>query len=95
LERTTAVGSYAANRFGVYDMHGNVWEWCSDWYADYPDGAAENPSGPKDGSVRVFRGGCWRADGGHCRAASRDWPAPSGADQSDGFRVVAVVPQQE
>ena len=52
-----AVGSYKPNAFGLYDMHGNVWEWCEDWYGNYPEGAVMDPKGPSKGEDRVMRGG--------------------------------------
>ncbi|MDO4569286.1 MAG: SUMF1/EgtB/PvdO family nonheme iron enzyme [Planctomycetia bacterium] len=59
LERTTAVKSYSPNAWGLYDMHGNVWEWCSDWYGDYVESPTSDPKGPLGGSDRVNRGGSW------------------------------------
>ena len=74
LERTAKVGSYAANAFGLYDMHGNVWEWCQDWYDEnyYKNSPREDPPGPTQASYRVVRGGCWIAHGGYCRSANRN-----------------------
>jgi len=87
LEKTAPVGTYPANAWGLYDMHGNVWEWCSDWYGEYPAGSLTNPSGPATGSFRVFRGGSWRYDAVDCRSADRNWYAPSGRIFDLGFRV--------
>jgi formylglycine-generating enzyme required for sulfatase activity len=66
LQQTTDVGKYAANPWGFFDMHGNVWEWVSDWKANYPGGAQTNPEGPASGSNRVRRGGSWHDDGRTC-----------------------------
>jgi formylglycine-generating enzyme required for sulfatase activity len=57
--QTSEVGKYPANAWGLKDMHGNVWEWCNDWYGDYPAGAVTDPTGTTQGSYRVIRGGCW------------------------------------
>jgi formylglycine-generating enzyme required for sulfatase activity len=92
LARTRKVGSYKPNSFGLYDMHGNVGGWCEDWFGEdyYKNSPRRDPQGPSRGSVRVIRGGCWDLNGGDCRAASRDWLAPSSRNVSMGFRVVAV-----
>ena len=70
-KETSRVGSKLPNTWGLYDMHGNVWEWCQDWYDDYPSGAVTDPTGPASGSLRVLRGGCWGCTAGFCRSASR------------------------
>jgi len=88
LERTTAVGSYATNAWGLYDMHGNVWEWCLDWYGDYPLGSVTDPKGLDLGSRRVVRGGGWSSHGGGCRPANRDDLLPDYGYNFVGFRTV-------
>jgi formylglycine-generating enzyme required for sulfatase activity len=94
LGRTCKVGSYKPNGFGLHDMHGNVLEWCSDWYSSdyYATSPKRDPQGPFDGSSRVFRGGCWGryGRGQDCRAAFRTWNSPSHRDNNMGFRVAAV-----
>jgi sulfatase modifying factor 1 len=89
LERTSAVGSYPANAWGLYDMHGNVWEWSADWFGDYAscrDGVTD-PAGPSGGSLRVQRGGSWLVSPVGLRSAFRFWSTPSGAENDVGFRV--------
>lgn len=90
LDTTTAVGSYPANAFGLYDMHGNVWQWCADWYGTYPTTAQTNPTGPTSGSYRVVRGGGWLFIAQNCRSANRYYDYPYYYINLIGFRVVLV-----
>jgi formylglycine-generating enzyme required for sulfatase activity len=87
---TTAVGSYGANAWGLYDMHGNVWEWCLDWGGTYA-GSVTDPTGPSTGSDRVVRGGGWGYGADYCRSAYRSGIYPGDRDGRLGFRV-ALVP---
>jgi formylglycine-generating enzyme required for sulfatase activity len=93
LHRTCKVGSYEKNRFGLYDMHGNVSEWCEDWYGwDYYGGSPrKDPPGPSDGDLRVFRGGSWLINRSNCRSAHRTRHPPGSRCHYLGFRV-ALVP---
>ncbi|MDZ7859078.1 MAG: SUMF1/EgtB/PvdO family nonheme iron enzyme [Candidatus Krumholzibacteriota bacterium] len=87
---TVPVGSYPANSFGLYDMHGNVLEWCNDWYGSY-SGDETDPVGPAFGSSRVLRGGGWGIYAHYCRSALRAGTTPSGTHYSFGFRVCRAV----
>ena len=83
-----AVCSKQPNAWGLYDMSGNVWEWCWDWFGDYPAGPVTDPGGPCDGSLRVIRGGCWgNADPRFLRVASRHGHLPSTRKDHVGFRL--------
>jgi formylglycine-generating enzyme required for sulfatase activity len=86
-ERTTPVGSFAPNAWGLYDMHGNVWEWCWDWYGDYAWGAQTNPMGAGSGSFRVFRGGSGDSSALGIRSAYRLSFPPAIRSNFVGFRL--------
>lgn len=83
-------GSLALNPWKLYNIHGNVSEWCHDWYGRYPSGNATNPKGPNSGTERVMRGGHWQADAAGCRSARRWRFPPNLASDAVGFRLVMV-----
>ncbi len=91
--QTHPVGQKQANSWGLYDMHGNVYEWCLDWYRAYPTSAMTDPMESAIGSSCVLRGGCWVSFADYCRSANRNYYNPSNPDSGHGFRV-ALVPVQ-
>ncbi|GHU07721.1 hypothetical protein FACS1894151_02460 [Spirochaetia bacterium] len=86
-QTTIAVGSFPANSWGLYDMHGNVFEWCWDWYGSYSSGAQTDPAGASSGRNRVSRGGSWNYPGQRLRSACRFNITPSSRGYNLGFRV--------
>ena len=88
---THAVKTKSPNELGLYDMSGNVYEWCSDWYGDYSSGSQTNPTGASSGQYRVLRGGCWSHYAENCRVSNRINSNPDGGYIYNGFRV-ALIP---
>lgn len=98
VPQTYPVGQKLPNPWGLYDVHGNVWEWCSDWYADdYGDtGARSDPAGPETGKFKVIRGGAYLSIPANTRSANRFFDAPQVADSDLGFRVLLeIVPDPQ
>ncbi|MGF1580956.1 MAG: SUMF1/EgtB/PvdO family nonheme iron enzyme [Gemmataceae bacterium] len=88
--RTVVVKWFPGNGWGLYEMHGNVWEWCQDWYGDNPGGLRIDPTGPTKGHNRVLRGGGWGYRAGYCRSAYRVHYVPGPRDDNLGFRCAQV-----
>ncbi len=90
-QKSHPVAQKQPNSWGLYDMHGNVWEWCQDWYGDYPSGPATDPQGPTTGLIRVNRGGSWWWFARFCRSANRIRYMPFDRTEDIGFRL-ALTP---
>jgi len=88
--KTNPVAQKRPNAWGLFDMHGNVFEWCQDWYGGYPTKSVTDPTGPEDHSKRVRRGGCWRYSSKSCRSAYRYWDFPSYWNDTLGFRLLRI-----
>jgi len=88
--QTHPVGERLPNAWGLYDMHGNVWEWVGDWYGPYPSDSQVDPSGPESGSRRVLRGGSWIYGTDGCRSAARRLDVPGRRDYDLGFRLARL-----
>ena len=86
-KKTTPVGTFPANAWGLHDMHGNVWEWCQDWYGEYPQKEVVDPQGPEKGEFRVLRGGSWHGYPQFCRSAFRVWNGPGFRNCGLGCRL--------
>ncbi len=88
--RTTRVASFAPNTWGLYDMHGNVYEWCQDWYGGYPSGLVTDPRGPSSGHYRILRGGSWDSGAKICRSAPRPGDKPVSRFNRLGLRLAST-----
>ncbi len=87
------VGEKKPNAWGLYDMHGNIWQWVQDWFGKYPAGQQTDPQGPPEGATRVMRGGSYAGDSFYCRSFNRHDGNPDSRVHDIGFRIAATEPQ--
>ena len=88
-QKTVPVKSLPPNAWGLYEIHGNVFQWCNDRHGEYSGSAERDPTGPSSGSDRVYRGGRWSGIARYCRSANRGWDTPDSRDSRLGFRIAA------
>ncbi|MDR0562570.1 MAG: formylglycine-generating enzyme family protein, partial [Spirochaetaceae bacterium] len=94
-QKTVPVGTFPANPWGLYDMHGNVYEWCWDWFGEYPITVQQDPVGPASGVNRVIRGGSWNYSARSLRSASRNHDVPAYRGGDVGFRLLLPIAEAE